>query len=488
MKYLNVEITSLKNISHLSLDLPMEKGLYAITGTNGTGKSTIMRTIAKLVHSSAYKKFQPQDYNAETSIKIEYEGVTNQWRRENGKWKCDAQRQISIQGFYEGSIIHGTRFSDANYSALLKAENVRKADLTDADDYVKENLSYILHGDKNYYRQLKRIKNLSLAKLKNFNSLPYFIEGENGLVNQFCMSTGENMLISLLHIINTLLIKKKHGEGDRIRLILIDEIELALHPSAIMRLLSLLQDLATEYNLCIYFSSHSVELIRQIKPQNMFYLEREQDGIHVLNPCRPAYATCDIYQHSGYDILILVEDELAKKLIMRVIEQERLYVSTLINVLPVGGWENVLKMHNNVVLSKIAGPGVKICSVLDGDAEQDFKKKYLAKQKYTNLAIGFLPVMSLEKYLHEKLYVAKDVEFFKEINDRFFQIIPLKEVISKIQNPDSNKVFYDCLLSALNKQGIDSNVFEEKVCELICNRVDLEPIKRFLFSMLNISS
>ena len=59
------------------------------------------------------------------------------------------------------------------------------------------------------------------------------------------------------------------------RLILIDEIELALHPSAIMRLVDFLQKLATEYNLAIYFSSHSIELLRKIKPSNIFHLQKE---------------------------------------------------------------------------------------------------------------------------------------------------------------------------------------------------------------------
>ena len=35
----------------------------------------------------------------------------------------------------------------------------------------------------------------------------------------------------------------------------LDEIELALHPSAIMRLVDFLQKLATEYDLCLLYTS-----------------------------------------------------------------------------------------------------------------------------------------------------------------------------------------------------------------------------------------
>lgn len=48
------------------------------------------------------------------------------------------------------------------------------------------------------------------------------------------MSAGENMLISLLHMLNVVIVRPAKSED--VRLILIDEIELALHPSAIMRL------------------------------------------------------------------------------------------------------------------------------------------------------------------------------------------------------------------------------------------------------------
>lgn len=486
MSNLNIKIKKLKNIDSLELSLPIERGLFALTGANGTGKSTIMRVISKLVQGSAYNKFQSQDYNDETKISLEYKDKRNEWVRKNSKWSCNTTDLIFVQGFYEGSIIHGTRFSDANYDALLKAENVDETMLVDADFFVTENLSRILHGEDGFYKKLKRMRNRDVAKMKEFKGLPYFIDGENGLINQFCMSTGENMLISLLHLINSLMNKKRQYDG--IRLILIDEIELALHPSAIMRLLRLLQGLTMKHNFCIYFSSHSVELIRQISPNNMFYLQKEPNGISVVNPCRAAYAARDIYQHSGYDVLILVEDILAKTLVDRVKDKDKLYESALIHVLPVGGWENILRMHADVVTSNLAGPGVRVISILDGDVKEDFNKKYSLNKIYSNLPIGFLPIMSIEKYLHNNLYLNKDVAFYKEINDRFFQVKSLKDVISEMQNPNSNKVFYSGLLSALNAQGVDSAIFEQKVCEVICDRVDITSISRFLSSQLKTNS
>ena len=310
---LSVKIEKFKNIDLIELKLPMEAGLYALTGVNGIGKSTIMTVISKVIRKSAFDVFQPQDYSADSKITISYNNISNVWMRRGHSWRCNVKENISLKGFYEGSIIHGMRFSDANYDTLLKAEKVKDFFLTKADSFVADNLSYIIHGNNDYYRDLKRIKNRQLAQMQEFKGIPYFIDGKNGKVNQFCMSTGENMLISLLHMLNVVIARNE--KPDKVRLILIDEIELALHPVAINRLVDFLQKLSKEYNLAIYFSSHSIELIRKILPSHIFHLQKDDGKISVVNPCYPSYATRDIYQHSGYDHLILVEDVLAKYII-----------------------------------------------------------------------------------------------------------------------------------------------------------------------------
>lgn len=477
-KNLKIRIERVKNINFLELSLPVEKGLYAITGANGTGKSTIMTVVSKLIRSSAFNRFQPHDYSSLSKITISYNGYDNIWTKRGKGWTCSTNNIISLKGFYEGSIIHGMRFSDSNYDALLKAEKVDAGSLTDADPFVQSNLSHILHGNNYYYKNLKRIKNRKLAQLKTFKGIPYFIEVANGKVNQFCMSAGENMLISLLHMLNVVIIRPPKPES--VRLILIDEVELALHPSAIMRLVDFLQRLALEYNLAIYFSSHSIELIRKIKPMNIFHLQKELDNITIINPCYPSYATRDIYQHSGYDFLILVEDILAKYLLDKIIDENALYKSKLVNILPSGGWENVLRMQNEICKSNLVGTGTKVLSILDGDTQQDFNNLYKQKGKCNNLLISFLPIHSLEKYLHEKLIINKDIVFFKEVGDRFFKVKSLKEVVDDCSKKNNNKSFYKYLVKNLDEQGIEENTFIQKICEMIYQKEDMSELLKFM--------
>lgn len=480
MSDLKLQIEHLKNIKSITLDLPIEKGLYAITGANGTGKSTIMTTLSKLIRKSAFDMFQKHDYCSNTKISITYNGKVNNWTKKT-RWVCDTTDIIELVGFYEGSIIHGMRFSDTNYQALLNAERTADKYLIDADSFVKQYLSYILHGNLDYYKNLKRINNLKYAQ-KYFNGIPYFIEGTNGKLNQFCMSTGECMLISLLHMLNNVIIRpaSKRRLSTDLRLILIDEIELALHPSAIMRLVDFLGELAKEYNLCIYFSSHSIELIRRIKPTNLFHLQKEIDNIEVINPCYPSYAARDIYQHTGYDTLILVEDVLAKYIIENIIDTNGLYKRILINILPSGGWENVLRMQDDICKSKLVGAGTKVLSILDGDIQKEFQDRYKSKSLYDNLIIGFLPIPSMEKYLYEKLIKKKDTAFFNDIGDRFFKVKSLKTLIDELQNKESNKTLYKYILKCAKEQGVEEDNFIQKICDMIYSREDFSEITSFL--------
>ena len=110
-----MKINKIKSIDYLELDLPIEKGLYAITGQNGSGKSTVA-TCA----SSVFFNMPMHDYfgvtQKEASINFTLNGATRAWRKEGNKWRKQSTGVMSIKGFYEGSIIFGNRFRNTNYN------------------------------------------------------------------------------------------------------------------------------------------------------------------------------------------------------------------------------------------------------------------------------------------------------------------------------------------------------------------------------------
>lgn len=199
------------------------------------------------------------------------------------------------------------------------------------------------------------------------------------------MSSGESMLISLIDFINNII--KRHTY-DRI-LLLIDEVELALHPAAIDRLHIFLSDLIknSDSEIIVYFSTHSAELIHRIAPRNIYLLENDTKTIEIINPCYPNYAIRSLYIPNGFDFLLLVEDELAKAIVDKVIRENNLASSKLICILPSGGCNQMLKLHHDMVTYNTLGVGKHIISIFDGDVKGNIAKQ----EEYKQLPKCFYP-------------------------------------------------------------------------------------------------
>lgn len=480
MSELKVRIKNLKSIKDFSLGIPIKQGLHVIAGSNGIGKSTIMALLAEPFRPSILWTIFSHA-GPDSSVEYSYEDKTDLWLRKDGLWKLEGKKNKSIRldGFIEGSVIHGTRFADSNVLEISK--NVTDAHLVDADEFINENFNYVLHGKK-FYPTIKKIRNRRVAEELGFDSVPYFMEYEDRLISQFWLSSGENLLLSLLHFLNNKIFQQKRKGSKYISLILIDEVELALHPVAISRLITLLNKLSKEYNLSVYFSSHSTELLRSIDPQDIYYLQSlPNKSIEVINPCYPAYATRFLYNQDGYDILILPEDDLAKFVIDRIITSQRLYEGKLIHILPCGDWRNTVRLHKEILESNLTSHSTKVISVLDGDVSEDFENEKNKDSALKRINVAFLPIPSLEKYLHEHLIDNVDASFFRELNDRFYRKTSLDEVIASYQESGidrKGKKLWQRMVSSIGDEGMAENEFLREICSSIYGRLDVETLTR----------
>jgi predicted ATPase len=479
-----LKIENVRNIGKLELKLPFSKGLYAVTGVNGIGKSTIFSALSRVVYRGALKYYFRNDGNEKSKITYALNGVVNTWeRRINWQRENPAAQEIFVNGFFEGSLIYGNRFSDAHTSKLAPTAKIKDTDICDADQFVKENIGLILRNDANYYSTLKKVKTKKIALDLGFSGVPYLIDREGVRVHQFMMSSGEFLLIGLMHYIHQRITYTLNKNITEPSIILLDEIELALHPSAQYRLAIFLNKIAADNNFCIYFATHSVQILSNVGSDKIYHLDvgisRE---IEVINPCYPAYATRCMYRPDGFDFIFLVEDDLARNLVEKSIRDGKLQISRLIKVLPCGGWEKTLELHDECQSSSLAGTSCKVVSILDGDIKSECNKKYPSGTKFSTLTKTFLPIKSLEKYLKTKLILEANIKFTKELGDTFYSVRSINDIVQdyrqqpKSENDNNGKGLLLVLKSCAVEQGYNEDVFLRELCNFISDFEDLNAL------------
>ena len=461
METLRLGINSIRNINSSNVEIPLEGGTYALVGSNGCGKSTILLCLAHLISRHYLAIFQKEDLDDSSFIEFEHKGKVDKWTEKRGWWtSASFPNTIRFNGLYEGSLFYGTRFNDSRViDNMLANGKIKPSDIVESDDYVKAKLSYILHGDNLHYRNLKRIKNKYVTEKLGVNNTPYFNTARHDLISQYRMSSGECLLISLLHFVYNAIVRKSLPRDKKI-LVLIDEIELALHPIAVSRLLDLLNELTkNNSNLVVILTSHSPEVIRKIKPANLYKVNSYQGVVSIESNCYPSYLIRDVYSHDGFDYLLLVEDILTRSIVEKILNKENLKSGKLIHIVPVGGWSNVLKLHKELLVWNVLGLGKQIASILDGDIEDSVGVEYKDIRKI------FLPIKSVEKYLYQIIIENPDIKLKKILNDKYFTISSLDTLINEhnlnypVKPENADKKFYFRLRKDLEKRGITEENF-----------------------------
>ena len=193
MNVYKVKIHYIKCVRDLDISLPVKKGLYAITGMNGCGKSTIAACASTAFFLLKMKEFFGIVDN-DADIKLEFGANAKHLFLKQGKWKRKGTGHIGLNGFYEGSLIFGNRFRDTSFDKIKQLINISDEQLQVSDDFIRKNLGLILQGDENFYQKLYQIYDPQL-----FDGTVFVYEKNGKRVSQFHMSTGEYLLLSILN-------------------------------------------------------------------------------------------------------------------------------------------------------------------------------------------------------------------------------------------------------------------------------------------------
>jgi ABC-type dipeptide/oligopeptide/nickel transport system ATPase component len=404
IKFPNIKITisNLKSINNFSWEINDKQNLYVIIGENGTGKSSILLSIAKLVKPSIFKEEFIGKGFEDTIIKYEINEKNIIWIKDP-YWKEESQDNYEmpkLNGFLESSILTGTRFKYIDKYMKDDLEVEENDDISSADSFIKENMNYILNNNDNKkFNDLFEINAIRKKKLNNktFHDKKYSffaLKSKENYIKEFFFSTGEYFLLSLLKFI---LVNKEKTSAIP-ALIIIDEIELSLHPLAQKRLMEKIYEFSDEFNLLIIFATHSLQIIENTRPEHLYYIKKGKvsNNHSISNPIYPGFLTSRLYNHQYFDKIILVEDNCAMHFTNFIIKNlATISPNISYKILPIGDWKKVLDTAKDNLIFKFYG-NAQILAIVD----EDKKKEAYENPNYKTINKTHLPVKdNIEKFI-----------------------------------------------------------------------------------------
>lgn len=371
-----ITIKNLKNITELVFKIPAP-GTYLLTAINGAGKTSLLTCINRLKNPNAFQKgFKSSSHKSLDSYigssvvyNINNDTVTYKYKGE--RWAPTPRKGNDILancGYPE--IIYIT--ADADRVEPRKEEfEPKRVRLT--EQKLRDSLNFVFQTTR--FNELCHI-NLTRGGQTKAYVIRQYKDGKPVYFSEKNFSLGELCVLKLLITLNQVPNKS---------LLLIDELELATHPSAQANLFSFLEKISREKELTIIFSTHSVTLIKKSPRKKILFLENDQGYIKTLEGCYPAYALGQI--GSGEEItpatIIYVEDDSAKKCVESMLDiykvevQGKTQLPTVLTI-PLGGFNQILDFLDRS--PQIVPNTTKITVLLD----EDVKSESLENYKLTN--------------------------------------------------------------------------------------------------------
>ena len=372
----SIEFMPFRHIPNLKVEF--QHPISVITGTNRSGKSTILMSLAcshlnfkrKNVYNGNLERhtwsnlmlFTDHDKQQEDwTYYITYK-LGNKQERKRGQRKCTTKKWNGI-GKKESQfrdrqvvfidmdrILPARSFSRATYwrakNGILSSVSINNQQRI--DNYISDILeeSFALnnvthHIDKDVY--------------KYANSNEY---------SSYNAASGEEVLSKI--VIDLV-------EAERNSLILIDEIEIGLHPKIQRRLMQIVYHIAKEDNKQFIITTHSPSILASVPDQARIFIEKSYDGNFKAIPNISINAALSKMDSESYPLVnMFCEDNTAHFIIDKAVSEiQRTGVqnfSNLVNVIEVGSADktyNCFQHHKDTYDSKKIKTGY--ACILDGD-------------------------------------------------------------------------------------------------------------------------
>jgi len=343
-----VTIEKTKNVNSLVFPIPEEKGVYLLVGPNGAGKTTLMACLDRIGNAQAFaRNFSSSKYNSEvdqySESVITYESsepyLKLSFRKRSQKWAVRPKgksKDLANLGFTATVFIQ----ADSKRIDVL-ADDIRPGNFVAVNQTIIDDMNSMFETLK--FSKLKRLRNTN-GRGRKANFFYVIQESTKRYYSEKRFSTGELAILRLVERIS---------DAQSGTLVLLDEAEMALHPKVQKNLIDYLKGKATEKELTVIISTHSITMIKATDKQHILMLDEgfpKHGNFSIISPCYPARAIgcVDYIENSAHDAIFFVEDEMArillKKMIGRCCADGKKYSTISTSIVPVGGYRETAKL------------------------------------------------------------------------------------------------------------------------------------------------
>ncbi|RSE77940.1 AAA family ATPase [Achromobacter denitrificans] len=381
-------IENLKHIKRLAFSIP-KPGVYLLTGSNGSGKTSLLACLRRIGHRHAFARQFPASQISPNVDSFDSASVTYCCDNEHVSYTYGGSRW-SPKPKAGGVVLQNMGYPEVHYVGAT-ADRITPRPEDFAPKRVKSAAPEIIAAANRIFGTDK-FTALRTINLKRGVIDPVFLLQKPtppGTRTQYFsernFSLGELCVIKLVRNLLT---------WPEDSLVLIDELELALHPKAQVQLYDYLCEVATLKNLTVIFSTHSVSLIKSAPRSSLIFLEERDGEIISRANCFPTYILGNVAHDEERvpDVVIYVEDDAAEALVETLADlsmavfypPEQNRTAPSLRIVPIGGYDAVLRFlerQGDILPRATAGH-----ALLDLDVRDEVLADWQERQAYDRLA------------------------------------------------------------------------------------------------------
>lgn len=359
--------------------------ISVISGSNKSGKSTVLMALAcshynfqrrnpvngKLERQTwgSMMKFsgfdiQTVDWSYEIVQKVGYRRDQKNGQRKvsTKKWSGVAKKESQIKDrqvvFIDLDRILPARFFNRSILQMAKHKKL-SSKASSLLPEIQSYISYIFESD------------FTISKVAEHLDKQVFGYQNGGDYTSFNSSSGEDVVTRII---------KDSVEADREALILIDEVELGLHPKVQRRLMDIFYEISKKQSKQFILTTHSATVLSSVVPISRVFIDHDPNDKYTAVSeisINAALSKMDVFNYPLVEIF--VEDNISARIVKNVLallsDETRENLIQSFNIITVGSASevyNTFVAHKKVYAEKKIKTGY--AAILDGDMQSQLSK------------------------------------------------------------------------------------------------------------------